>query len=32
MEWIDIWHARVRRILDFGLQDLIVRELKRSRS
>ena len=32
MHYINVWHRRVRRVLDFGLEDLIVRELKRSRS
>jgi len=32
MHYIHLWHRRVRRILDFALEDLLVRELKRSRS
>lgn len=32
MHFINVWHKRVRRILDFALEDLLVIELKRSRS
>lgn len=32
MHYINVWHKRVRRILDFALQDFLMKELKRSRS
>lgn len=32
MHYLDVWQRRVRRVLDMGLEDFVVRELKRSRS
>lgn len=32
MHYINVFHKRVRRIFDFGLEDFLVKEIKRSRS
>ena len=32
MHYINVWHRKVRKILDLALEDFLVKELKRSRS